>query len=353
MITADEVETKSEEFGIHAANVERDYVFGWLLFAIYSRTELRDVLILKGCNAFRKAYFESTRFSGDLDFSTQQDISPEVLSGELNKACEIVREATGVVFNTDETRVELKKLAQLARETARTIYAVRLYFQDFYGERDDILISVRMDVTELDLILLPIQSRNLIHPYSDAAECRVSIRCLKLEELLASKLLCLLQRRRANDLFDYVYSIFIKHELAIDRSEVVQTFLEKTIFRPDPGAAKNLLLGLPFEKIQNAWNKYIVCPKQILIRFEEGLQRFRENMEELFANLGYRRQALAFFPAEYRNPIMDAATSMTLLRLTYNNATRLVEPYSLVYKRRRDGVAQEYFYAYDDRTGGR
>lgn len=42
---------------------------------------------------------------------------------------------------------------------------------------------------------------------------------------------------------------------------------------------------------------------------------------------------------------------MTLLRLTYSGVERLVEPYSLVYKRRQDGTAQEYFYAYD-RTGG-
>jgi hypothetical protein len=30
MITRGEIEEKSREFGIHVANVRRDYVFGWL-----------------------------------------------------------------------------------------------------------------------------------------------------------------------------------------------------------------------------------------------------------------------------------------------------------------------------------
>ena len=352
MITKTEIEAKAEEFAIHQANVERDYVFGWLLTAIYTATDLRTVLILKGGNAFRKAYFETTRFSSDLDFSTEQAIAPEVLSRELNKACDLVQSMTGVVFDTESTRVETKDFVHLRNEPERTIYAIRLYFQDFYGERDNVLISIRMDVTELDRIILPVQTRYLIHPYSDTADCRAEIRCIKLEELLANKLKCLLQRRRAFDLYDYIYSVFIRHELAVNRTEIIDTFLAKTIFRPDPGAAKELLLGLPFEKFKEAWEKYVVAPKQALIQFEDGLRRFKESMEELFGNSGYRRQPLAYFPAEYRNPIMDAASSTALLRFTYDGVTRLVEPYSLVYKRRQDGVAQEYFYAYD-RTGGR
>lgn len=352
MISKDEIEAKASEFEIQVANVERDYVFGWLLAAIYSATELRDVLILKGGNAFRKAYFETTRFSSDLDFSTERTIDPSVLATELNKACSFVRDAAGVVFDTERTRVKVKHLARLKHEPAKTIWEVRLYFQDFHGERENILISVRMDVTELDKIFLPIQTRNLIHPYSDFAGCRSEIRCVKLEELLATKLKCLLQRRRAFDLYDYVYSVFIKHDLDVDRGEIIRVFLGKTIFRSDPSAAKDLLLGLPFDKFQDAWGKYLVCPRQVFIKFEDGLRRFKEDVTDLFGSFTPTRRQLAFFPAQYRNPIMDAGTATTLLRMTYKGVERLVEPYSLVYKRRQDGVEREYFYAFD-RTGGR
>jgi predicted nucleotidyltransferase component of viral defense system len=352
MITKDEIEAKAREFEIHEINVERDYVFGWLLAAIYSVTDLQNVLILKGGGAFRKGYFESTRFTGDLDFSAEQAVDPEALARELNRACQFVQETAGIEFYTNETRVEEKRLVQLRNEPSKIIHAARLYFRDFYGDRDHLVVSVRMDITEFDRIALPVQTRNLIHPYSDTSACRATIRCVKLEELLATKLKCLLQRRRANDLYDYIYSVFIRHEIAVNRSEVIQAFFSKTIFRPEPAAAKNLLLGLPFEKFRAAWDKFLVVPKQVWINFEDALGRFRESIDELFGNFGFSRQSLAFFPAEYRNPIMDAASTMTLLRFTYDTVPRLVEPYALVYKRRQDGVGQEYFYAYD-RTGGR
>src|ERR1700730_4490846 len=143
MITRSEIEAKGDEFGIQAANVERDYVFGWLLAAVYGHTALRDILILKGGNAFRKAYFENTRFSPDLDFSTQQAIDKDFLGRELNRACEIAGELSGVRFDTESTRVETKDLVQLRNEPGRTIYEVRLYFEDFYGRRSGALISIR------------------------------------------------------------------------------------------------------------------------------------------------------------------------------------------------------------------
>jgi predicted nucleotidyltransferase component of viral defense system len=48
VISKDEVEAKGAEFGLHAANIERDYVFGWLLAGIYNASPLREVLVLKG-----------------------------------------------------------------------------------------------------------------------------------------------------------------------------------------------------------------------------------------------------------------------------------------------------------------
>ena len=90
MITKDEIEAKAAEFEIHAANVERDYVFGWLLTGIYSASSLKDSLVLKGGNCFRKAYFAMTRFSGDLDFSCETAIDQAMLLGELNKVCDFV-----------------------------------------------------------------------------------------------------------------------------------------------------------------------------------------------------------------------------------------------------------------------
>jgi len=52
MTNRKEVEAKSEEFRIHTAHVERDYVFGWLLAGIDALSPLKDLLILRASNCF-------------------------------------------------------------------------------------------------------------------------------------------------------------------------------------------------------------------------------------------------------------------------------------------------------------
>ncbi len=132
MITRDEIETKANEFEISTANVERDYVFGWLLVGLYTISDLRDILIFKGGNCFRKAYFPLTRFSNDLDFSTQSAIDQELLRREFLKVCEFAGKLSGVQFELDRMRVE----QQQQIDGQRTVYGIRIYFKDFYGNPD-------------------------------------------------------------------------------------------------------------------------------------------------------------------------------------------------------------------------
>jgi predicted nucleotidyltransferase component of viral defense system len=348
MIDRAEIETKATELGVHAANVERDYVNDWLLVGIYSVSDLRDTLILKGGNGFRKAYLPFTRFSADLDFATQSSLSEDVLRTELEKVCRFAQDTAGIQFVLDRNQVGLKR----GFDKDKVVYEARLYFHDFYGKPGEVVIKVKMDVTEFDRIFLPVQSRNLIHAYSDAEQCRVTLRCEKLEELVANKLVCLLQRRHVADLFDYVYSMFFSGELALDRGEIVTTFFRKTIFERHPGVAKNLLLGLPLAWFRQAWDQHIVCPVRSLLGFDDAWQRFGQLVEELFGQFQVGYGERLFFSAEARNKIMVAAAGPTLLRVGYDGVERLVEPYSLAFKRPADGPAREYFYCWD-RTGGR
>jgi predicted nucleotidyltransferase component of viral defense system len=349
VITKDEIEAKAAEFGLHAANVERDYVFGWLLAGIYGTSPLRSLLVLKGGNCFRKGYFQHTRFSNDLDFSSTNIIQEANLTADLNNICDFVHENTGITFEKDRNWVREKSNS----DKDRKIYESRLYFKDFYGNPHTTTISVHLDVTEYDRIFLPVQDRFLIHPYSDSTQCTATVRCHKLEELLAAKLKCLLQRQHSFDLYDYVYSVFINRDIEVNRTEILRTFLKKTIFEPSPGVAKGLLLNLPLETFRAIWHKYLVCPVQSLFDFDTAISRFKESIETVFAGLRVDRYGqIAFYPSDFRNAIMQAANSLTLLDITYDGQRRLIEPYSLVFKRRKDGFGQEYFYAYDQ-SGGR
>lgn len=349
MITADEIDKKSKEFGIHPSNVQRDYVFGWLLSGVYSQSPLGNILALKGGNALRKAYLPNTRFSKDLDFTTETAINGSQLVDELNKVCKFVEDKTGVTFDYNQNKIADEHIIK----NHKKVYKVRLYFKDFYGVESQMILRVLLDITEFDKIFLPIQKRLLIHPYSDLAECQTEISCIKLEEAMADKLKCLLQRRSSFDLFDLVYAVFINNEIDVDKKEVVTTFLRKSIFEPSPIAAKNLLLGVPFDLLKPYWKKNIICPKSTLFSFEYALTVIKQGIEELFKDFTYGgHKVLAFYPADIRNKILQAGSAMTLLNVDYKGYSRIVEPYSLVFKRRKsDGVGQEYFYVWD-RSGG-
>jgi hypothetical protein len=173
-----------------------------------------------------------------------------------------------------------------------------------------------------------------------------------LEEALADKLKCLLQRHMSNDLFDLVYSIFVNSDVAVDKKTIVTTFLRKTIFESSPQAALSLLLAVPFEVMRGYWSK-IVCVTDSRMDFTAAVDRFKGELRSLFSSFRYGdANQLAFFPAELRTPIMHAGRSQTLLRMTYDGVQRLVEPYSLAFKWRKGGGGQEYLYVWDQ-TGGR
>ena len=360
MITRDEINAKSLEFGIHHANVQRDYVFGWLLLGLYSISQLRDVLVLKGGNCLRKGYFPNTRFSNDLDFSTEHAVDQGQVKDEFNRVCQFVQANAGVIFDLTRNRVELQNEV----DERRRVFDVRLYFKDFFGNSDHITISLSIDITEFDKIYLPTQERSLIHPYSDSGACMGLIKCMKLEEMLANKLKCLLQRQHIPDLFDLIYSVFVNKDLEVNRREILTTFFKKTIYEREPKVARQLLLGLPLAALRNAWSRYIIAPIQGVIDFDLALQQFPVVIEELFSaytpqpafgrmpGWSFAQAVGGYFPSNLRNPIMQAGSERRLVRLTYDGVSRIVEPYSIAFKTRKDGHGDEYLYVYD-RTGGR
>ncbi len=147
MITKEEIQAKAQEFEIHPTNVERDYVFGWFLFGLFTASAIKDEIFLKGGNALRKGYFQNTRFSSDLDFGIEGDIDQRVLLSEVNKVCDFIHEKNGVTFLNSDNKIEEKFLASEAPIPGLKVYEVRIYFKDFNGGSDSMKVRISMDVT--------------------------------------------------------------------------------------------------------------------------------------------------------------------------------------------------------------
>jgi predicted nucleotidyltransferase component of viral defense system len=348
-ISRDELLVQAEVFDLNEADIQRDYVFGWVISGLFTQSSLSEVTILKGGNALRKGYLPMTRFSDDLDFSSPYELDPDAVLAQLNQVCEYARAGAGIAFDIDRNRLS----GEQQIDSSRHVYKYRLYFKDLIGDRDHITIALRIDMTEYDRLHLPVQERQLIHPYSDADACAATLRCVAIEEALADKMKCLLQRRYCYDLFDLVYGAFVTHEVEVDRGELLNVFLKKTLFSRSPSAAKSLLLDLPFDIFRGYWGRVLV-PAAARMSFDSAIESLRAGIAELFLPYdGYRGGELAFYPSRLRNRILEAGADRKLLALTYQGVTRIVEPYSLVFKTRKtDGVGQEYFFVYD-RSGGR
>lgn len=347
MISHNEIEAKAKEFEIHIANLERDYVFGWLLYGVFTASGLKDEIFLKGGNALRKGYFENTRFSNDLDFGIPGDIEQDRLLNEINKVCDFVQEKSQIKFIKEDNIIEEKFTATDTPIPGLRVYEVRVYFKDFQGNAEHLRIKISMDITRFDKVLLPIQIVPLIHPYSDAGNLACNIRCMKLEEIIATKLKCLLQRQHAPDLFDYVYSIKILGG-NLNKEEVVRTLIQKTIFDRNPYVLKKILLKTSFDYFREFWDKTLICAKKFMFDVEDAISTFTTDLDDLFkiySDNGFA--TFAYFGPELRMPIMKAAREQTLLKVRYKGEDRIVEPYSLKYLQRRDGQQREYFYGYN------
>lgn len=355
MIDKPEIDLMSERLGVHTAHVQRDYAFGWLLAGMFDPgNALSRLLHLKGGNCFRKAYFESARYSSDLDFGMKTEVDPELLLSAIKKACEFAKSHSGIEFLVDDSTVNAKRV-----DKSFSAFEARIYFRSFYGEHEDLRIKVSVDVREYDAVYLPIQNRRLIHDYSDSEICKADLKCLKLEELLAQKLKALLMRQHSPDLFDFVHAVFFQKTLAVVRPEILSTFFKLSIYEQDPKAAMGLLLQLPFEVIRGFWAKYVSCPKPSLFTFDNAADWFKQTVAEIFSLTEPKFSAagsgwgpMPYFSAESRATMLEAGRLKRILRVQYDGYERLVEPYALAFKKAKDASPREYFYVYDT-TGGR
>jgi predicted nucleotidyltransferase component of viral defense system len=86
------------EFGLRANVIEKDYVLGWVLAGIFNHKEIGGNWAFKGGTCLKKCYFETYRFSEDLDFTL---IDPKHLDQNFLVSCfeeiaEWVHDSTGI-----------------------------------------------------------------------------------------------------------------------------------------------------------------------------------------------------------------------------------------------------------------
>jgi hypothetical protein len=108
LITAQEILALRSEWSLRADVIEKDYVLGWMLAAIAGDEELRNTWVFKGGTCLRKCYYETYRFSEDLDFTVIDDgpEAPEALKEILPRLSTWLYENSGIAIDIKQSSFE-------------------------------------------------------------------------------------------------------------------------------------------------------------------------------------------------------------------------------------------------------
>lgn len=231
MIKKNEISKIAQDLNVRTSTVDKDWVLGHFIDAIFSIPECRSSLIFKGGTCLKKCRFPNYRFSEDLDFtSTNADF---VLTRELlDKIVALVTERTGLSLH-------IASLETLHFENKLTGYAAHIKFWGADHRQDQAppepsrwTSSIKIEIILYEQMIFASENKNVVHQYSDSlTNSAESIPCYDLKEVLAEKLRALIQRSYTapRDYYDIWY--LSQHNQDLDWDAIVTAFQQKMQFK--------------------------------------------------------------------------------------------------------------------------
>ena len=339
----------SKEFGLAAQVIEKDYVLGWLLAGISQHAVLGSEWVFKGGTCLKKCYFETYRFSEDLDFTIN---SPDHLDEGFLKTA--FQEIAGWIYDTTGIQVPPETVRFEVYNNPRGVPSV----QGRIGYRGPMMRGgdfprIKLDLTNDEVLVLDAVSREVHHPYSDGPEDGIHVQAYSFEEVFAEKIRALAERERPRDLYDVVH-LYRHTDMRPDRAIVLSTLEKKCAFK---GIAIPTMVSLEREparaELEAEWENMLAHQLPALPPFDQFWQELPQVFEWLHG--AEERTAPPAMPiaagedAAWRPPVMAqawhaqvplevirfAAANRLCVDLRYNGSSRIIEPYSL--RRTKDG----------------
>lgn len=343
MITRVELQERANKAGLAEEVVEKDYVIGWLLWAIGSEPELSDSWVFKGGTCLKKCYIETYRLSEDLDFTVIQSgpIDANRMKDALDRVVSRAADESGIGFRRDTTRMEVRGDGSSAEG--------RVYY---VGPRNGPVARIKIDLRSDEQVVRPSVLRVITHPYSDSLPPPAQVRCYGFEELFAEKIRAMGERSRPRDLYDIIY-LFRLPDFRAHGALVREVLVKKCSTKGIGLVTLETITESPFrEELEREWESMLGHQLPAL----PGFQQFWDELPSLFewlsgaevgilAPLGVTDDTDAtwsppptFWEAGLGaplEPVRFAAVNRLCVDLTYLGSTRLIEPYSL--RRTNDG----------------
>lgn len=288
MILKKVIEKKALEHEVSRSTIDKDWVLGHFVDAIFSIDSCREALIFKGGTCLRKCYIPDYRFSEDLDFTS---INPDFQLDEdlLRQIISIVQERTGM-------QLHLEKLTDLRHNDMPTGYAAIVKFWGADHSKDQIppdpsrwTTSIKIEIILYEKMLFEPSMKTVYHDYSDKLSSAVNeIVCYDIREVLSEKLGALIQRSYTapRDYYDIWY--LSKYVDNLPWSEIKQAFLEKMAFKGLEFTGVDQLLNAKIENtVKRAWKNSLghQIASRKLPAFDEVKKELELLINEIFETI--------------------------------------------------------------------
>lgn len=204
MISEAEIRRISAASRVDPMVVDLDYSLGWFLLGMRKTSTSLGGLLFKGGTCLRKCYFHDYRFSEDLDFTATKYLSRADIEDWVKKSVDWVSNYDGPDFHVQPIHFEV-----VDDEYGNESYQARIYYRGplRWGGSPR---TVKLDITRAEVILLPVNEKQIIHSYSDQASfADINLPCYSLEEVIAEKIRAVGGQRRfavSRDLYD-IYNL--------------------------------------------------------------------------------------------------------------------------------------------------
>lgn len=187
MIDKREILETASALGLLPNVVEKDYVLGWLLAGIYTHPELVDSWVFKGGTCLKKCYFETYRFSEDLDFTLRDEghLDEGFLKRVLGEVITWVADESGLVMPQDQLSFDLYENPR-GRKSCQGKVGYRGPVSPSSGAGG--WPKIKLDLTADEALVLPAVRRAVFHPYTDRPEGGFAIHSYAYEEAFGEKI---------------------------------------------------------------------------------------------------------------------------------------------------------------------
>lgn len=349
MIDRQEVLDLAREFSLRPQVVEKDYALGWLLAGIGQHTDTSHTWVFKGGTCLKKCYFETYRFSEDLDFTlpTPSHLDGKFLLRLFGEIAEWIYERSGLELPKETFMFEVYQ-----NPRGKPSVLGRIGYRGPIAPRGD-LPRIRLDLTNDECVLLSPVRCKVHHGFSDAPPEGIDITCYQYEEVFAEKLRALGERTLPRDLYDVVH--LYRHPGAHADQEVIMKVLqEKCRFKGVPVPTLEILQREPQRtELEQEWSNMLAHQLPALPPFGEFWNELPKIFDWLTGMVEpVTLQPVAAGPAEDAQwvaprmaqawgmpvpleAIRFAAANRLCVNLGYHGTKRIVEPYAL--RRTKDG----------------